>query len=93
VSKLVVAWTGSVFLVIGATSAQADWQGIVWRPAIDAIGNAEAPAAEGVARLPDGVDFGPDLPARRGRVTVDNSPTTLPPTVHLRSRKVLAIGR
>ena len=91
--KLVAAWTGFMFLAIGATSAQADWQSTVWRPAIDAIGNAEAPAAEGVAGLPDGVDFGPSQPATRGRVTVDDSTTTLPPIVHLRRRKTLVIGR
>ena len=74
-------------------SAYSDWRITVWRPAIDAIGNADPPHLEGIATIPDGFDFGPESPTKRGRVIVDDSTTPLPPTVHLRRRKVLVIGR
>jgi hypothetical protein len=57
--------------------ATANSQMAPFRPAIDAIGNAEPPAAEGDAGIPDGVDFGPwgpGVPAGRGKVTVDSAP-------------------
>jgi hypothetical protein len=93
VQKLAIGWTAFVSLTICATAAQADWQSIVWRPAIDAIGNAEPPHLEGIVTIPDGFGFGPDVHTPRGKVTVDDSTTTLPPTVHLRRRKILVIGR
>ena len=91
--KVIMASIAFFSLTISSASAYADGPNIVWRPAIDAIGNAEEPATEGVAGLPDGVDFGPTLPSGHGKVTVDDSTTTLPPTVHSRRRKTLVIGR
>ena len=86
------ALSGAAFLtLISAASAYADSQ--IWRPAIDAIGNAASPASEGTAGLPEGVDFGPEMPPPHGRVTVDDSPTPLPPTPQSRRRRILAIGK
>jgi hypothetical protein len=81
----------AILTLMGAAGAYADSQ--IWRPAIDAIGNAASPASEGAAGLPDGVEFGPQTPAPRGRVTIDDSATPLAPTPHARRRKILAIGR
>ena len=85
---LLTAGTTGLFLVIGVATANS--QMAPFRPAIDAIGNAEPPAAEGDAGIPDGVDFGyqgvpagrgvdlgpwgPGVPAGRGKVTVDSAP-------------------
>ena len=70
---LLTAGTTGLFLVIGVATANS--QMAPFRPAIDAIGNAEPPAAEGDAGIPDGVDFGyQGVPAGRGKVTVDSAP-------------------
>jgi hypothetical protein len=88
--SLLMAGTAGLFLTIGAASAYAD---SVFRPAIDAIGNAEPPAIESSPGIPDGVDFGyQGVPAGRGKVTVDSA--TMPPAnSHLAHRKIWAITR
>jgi len=57
-----------LFLAIGATSAMP--QTIPFRPALDAIGNAES------ARIPDDIGFGAasdlNVPRPRGRVIVES---------------------
>ena len=62
-----------LFLAIGATSAMP--QTIPFRPALDAIGNAEPPASES-ARIPDDIGFGAasdlNVPRPRGRVIVES---------------------
>lgn len=86
------AGMAGLFLAIGAAGAQA--QVTMLRPAIDGIGNAEAPVVEGVAAPPDGVDFAPaeSAAASRGRVTVDSG-TPIPTTSRLGRRKMWVIPR
>ena len=70
---LLAAGTVGLMLAIGATSATP--QTILFRPALDAIGNAEPPASES-ARIPDDIGFGAagdrDAPRPRGRVIVES---------------------
>ena len=54
-------------ITLGAAAANADYVVTPYRPAIDAIGEAEPPAMEGVAALPDGVEFVPSYPAAVAR--------------------------
>jgi hypothetical protein len=86
-----ISGTIVTFLTFGAAPASADWLVIPWRPAIDAIGNAEPPAIEGVAGLPDGVDFNP--PRDHGRVVIDDSAPPPRVVLHLRRRKIWTIER
>ena len=90
--SLALAGIACLALMSGETGARATWRLSVWRPALDAVGNAQPPAMEGVAAIPDGVDLNPETPSRRGKVTVDDS-TTIPPTVQLRKRKIMVIER
>ena len=86
---------GMVFLsiVLGAVAARADYVVYPYRPAIDAIGESEPPAMEGVAALPDGAEFSPTLPSSRGRVVIEDSATAPTTLLHLRHRRILVIGR
>ena len=74
---LLMVGTAGLFLMIGAASAES--QTMVYRPAIDAIGNALPPAMESTPGIPDDIGFGPgeSAPAGRGRVTVESG--TPPP--------------
>jgi hypothetical protein len=63
-----------LLLAIGATSATP--QSIPFRPALDAIGNAEPPASES-AQIPDDIGFGSAAdreaaPRPRGRVIIES---------------------
>ncbi len=91
--NLALAGTVCLSMTLGAAAANADYVATAYRPAIDAIGEAEPPAIEGVAALPDGVEFGPSLPGGRGKVMIEDSATALPATLHLRHRRILIIGR
>jgi hypothetical protein len=88
----VVATTG---LLLTIDLQGADSQTVVWRPAIDGIGNAYAPAGE-TPGIPDGADFsaGYDrgVTAGRGKVTVETSSMSSARSraVH---RKTLTISR
>jgi hypothetical protein len=81
---LLVVVTTCLLLTIDLQGA--DSQTVVWRPAIDGIGNAYAPAGE-TPGIPDGADFsaGYDrgVTAGRGKVTAESS--SMPPA---RSRAV-----
>ena len=76
--SLLMAGTAGVLLEVGA--ACADTQPMIFRPAIDGIGNAYSPASES-AGIPDGADFSPGqsegAPAGRGKVTIDSVATPL----------------
>jgi hypothetical protein len=87
---LLTAGTAGLLLTIGPASAE--WRTTPFRPAIDDIGNAEPPALEGVAGVPNDVGFGPDNgpPAPRGRVTIDSG-TATPASVHFGRRKIWTI--
>jgi hypothetical protein len=88
---LLMAGTVGLMLTVGA--ARADSQTALFRPALDAIGNAQPSAAEGVAQTPDGADFALDdqgAPARRGKVTIESA-TTPPVNNHSRRRHLWAI--
>jgi hypothetical protein len=64
-----------------------------FRPAIDGIGEAYAPASETGAGAPEGADFGSGVVAsRRGRVTIESGAPSLPGGRVLR-RRVWTIPR
>ena len=84
-----LAGTIALFLTVGAAPASAEWLVTTWRPAIDAIGNAEPPAIEGVAGLPDGVDFNPSPPRYRGTVTIDDTAAAPRAALHLRRHRIV----
>lgn len=74
-----VVFIGLTALAAGLflTNAQgAEVQGLLFRPALDAIGNAEPPASES-SQTPDDMGFGPlpAAPAPRGRVIVESGTT------------------
>jgi hypothetical protein len=79
-------------LTIGAAGAAA--QTAMLRPAIDAVGNSQPPAIEGVAAAPDGADFEGWYGERRprGRVVIESeaAPSV---DIHLGHRRVWAIPR
>jgi hypothetical protein len=91
--KLALAGTVCLSMTLGAAGANADYVATPYRPAIDAIGEAEPPAIEGIAGLPDGVEFGPSLPSGRGKVVIEDSAAAPSTTLHLRHRRILVIGR
>jgi hypothetical protein len=70
---LLAAGAAGLLLAIGATSATP--QSIPFRPALDAIGNAEPPASES-AQIPDDIGFGAasdrSAPRPRGRVIIES---------------------
>ena len=84
-----IAATIALLFIVGAAPASAEWLVTTWRPAIDGIGNAEPPAIEGVAGIPDGVDFNPSPPRNRGMVTIDDTAPTPPATLHLRRHRIV----
>jgi hypothetical protein len=91
--NLLTASIAGFLLAFGAAGAQA--QLVLFRPALDGIGNAEPPASEGVAQSPDGVDFAPDEPsppAHRGKVIIDSA-TAAPANSHLARRHRWEIAR
>jgi len=93
VRHLALPGTACFLLAVGAASACADWRITPYRPAIDAIGDAEPPAMEGVAALPDGVEFAPDLPHGRGRVVIDASAPPPSANGHFKRRRAWVIER
>jgi hypothetical protein len=63
----------SLGVMIAVPTAHA--QEVEFRPAIDAIGEAYAPASESGAAIPDGADFGSVyVRSRRGKVTIESGP-------------------
>jgi hypothetical protein len=77
-----------LFLVVGIVGAAS--QNMIFRPALDAIGNAEPPTSENAQVPPDaGLDSGDEqvLPGRRGRVIV-KSGTPKPPKRGFERRKM-----
>jgi hypothetical protein len=91
--NLILAGIASSSIVLGAGAALADYIAYPYRPAIDAIGESEPPAIEGVAALPDGAVFSPSLPSSRGQVVIEDSATAPTTLLHLRHRRILVIGR
>jgi hypothetical protein len=91
--NLILAGTASLSIILGVGAARADYLVYPYRPAIDAIGESEPPAIEGVAALPDGAEFSPSLPSSRGQVVIEDSATTPTTLLHLRHRRILVIGR
>jgi hypothetical protein len=68
-----------IFLVVRTAAASS--QVIIFRPALDAIGNAESPKSETPQVPPDvGLDSEDvqQLPSRRGRVVVESGTLTTP---------------
>jgi hypothetical protein len=90
---LFAAGMAGMFLAIGATSAAP--QDILFRPALDAIGNAEPPASES-ARVPDDIGFGAaaerNAPRPRGRVIIESG-AAAPVNGSWRHRKMWKIER
>jgi hypothetical protein len=82
-----------LMLAVGILGAAA--QTIIFRPALDAIGNAEPPTSENAQVPPDvGLDSGDEqeLPSRRGKVIVESG-TSASPSAGLGRRKMLEIER
>lgn len=78
---LLMAGTAGLLLTIGA--AGADAQTVIFRPALDSIGAAEAPAAE-ASGAPDadlGFDYDQGAHPARGRVIIESA-TALPANGH-----------
>jgi hypothetical protein len=90
---LLTAATVGLLLVIDLQGVQS--QTVVWRPAIDDVGNEYAPAGEAPG-VPDGADFSTsyhrDITARRGKVTIESSTTPLAKN-HGAHRKIWATSR
>jgi hypothetical protein len=63
--------TAAVGLGVMIAAPTAHAQEAEFRPAIDAIGEAYAPASESGAAVPDGVDLG-SARSGRGRVTIES---------------------
>jgi len=66
----VLAGTVCLSATLAAASARADYVLFPYRPAIDAIGESQPPALEGVAALPDGAEFAPRPRSSRGQVII-----------------------
>jgi hypothetical protein len=82
-----------IFLVTGTAGASS--QQIIFRPALDAIGNAEPPKSENAQVPPDvGLDSEDvqELPSRRGRVIVESG-TPMLPVRGIERRKMWQIER
>ena len=88
-----VAGTVCFSATLAAASARADYVLFPYRPAIDAIGESEPPALEGVAALPDGAEFSSSRPSSRGQVLIEDTPIAPTTRLHLRHRRILVIGR
>jgi hypothetical protein len=90
---LFAAGAAGLLLAIGATSAAP--QTIPFRPALDAIGNAEPPASES-ARIPDDIGFGAaadrNAPRPRGRVIIESG-VAAPVNSRWRHRRMWEIER
>ena len=90
---LFTAGAAGLFLAIGATSAAP--QTILFRPALDGVGNAEPPASES-AQIPDDIGFGAagdrSAPRARGRVVVESG-AAAPVNGQWRRRKMWEIER
>jgi hypothetical protein len=90
---LFAAGAAGLFLAIGATSATP--QTIPFRPALDAIGNAEPPASES-AQIPDDIGFGAatdrSAPRPRGRVIIESG-VAAPVNSQARRRRLWQIER
>jgi hypothetical protein len=90
---LLAAGAAGLLLAIGATSATP--QTILFRPAFDAIGNAEPPASES-ARIPDDIGFGAagdrEAPRPRGRVIIESG-AAAPVNSQARRRRMWEIER
>jgi hypothetical protein len=68
-------------------------QTIIFRQALDAIGNTEPPKSEKAQFPPDaGLDPEQELPSRRGKVIVESG-TSASPSAGLGRRKILEIER
>jgi hypothetical protein len=87
------AGIAGLFLAISATGAAS--QTILFRPALDAVGNAEPPASES-AQIPDDIGFGAaaerSAPRPRGRVIIESG-VAAPVNSHARRRRQWQIER
>jgi hypothetical protein len=90
---LATAGIACLFVAFAAARARADHVLFPYRPAIDAIGESEPPALEGVAALPDGAEFSPLPRSSRGHVVIEDTAATPTTQLHLRHRRILVIGR
>jgi hypothetical protein len=74
----------AMVVLVGARSANS--QEVKFRPAIDGIGDAYAPASETGAAVPDGAGFDPVyVRSGRGRVTIESDSTPRAHAVHRKS--------